>query len=603
MKKIYQFMVLCMMFAISLCIGNCTQAEAAVSLNQKDATVCIGGKTTLELNGTSKSAKWSTSNKKVAKVGSAGVVTGISKGEAMITARVGNAKYRCNVVVNETYGANVSSVTMKREASVMLTFTKDAVVTYKIQDPGVCSASWGNWSGNEIPLNLTPKKVGATYITCSNGANNETVRIRVRVKKVPVNISGVQAATSDGGDFICGQNKMRVSFRQDRASKNTVLYFLSRSGETIGTKRLGAVPAGKTYSTSWDGRDDKGENYEGEFRLKVVADGYTTRRWHYYTCYAKSPFLRGTGTREKPYEVADAGHLEKMADFPSRHFVQVQDIDLRSEIISNIFPADRPFMGSYEAKPQEESFRILNYNGNTSLFGKIGVEGELNHVTVSDARITGTGQARSAVLAEVNQGMVMNCTVDAAVIYSASATDASLLVVENGGVIDKCTAQGTVYSYGNMAGGIVYNDQRVIRTKVEASLNLSASGGILTASGQELYVGGIVAVNGQAAFIDACESNCGIRAAGILSEPAKLYMGGIVGKNIGQVRDGSAFGRFPLEYTSSLFGDVQGGMVAGENDGMITGVTYYETAGRKASAAGNGREDSLRPLANINEEG
>lgn len=603
MKKIYQFMVLCIMLAISLCIGNCTQAQAAVSLNQKNATICVGGKTTLEVSGTSKPAKWSTSNKKVAKVGSAGVVTGISKGEATITAKVGNVKCQCRVVVNETYGANVSSVVIKRESSVTLTFTKNAVVTYKIQDPAICGASWGSWSGNEIPLNITPKKVGTTYITCSNGANNETVRIRVRVKKVPVNISGMQAVTSDGGDFVCGENKMRISFRQDRTSKNTVLYFLNRNGETIGTKRLGAVPAGKTYSTSWDGRDDKGANYEGEFRLKIVADGYTARRWHYDRAYAKSPFLRGTGTREKPYEVADAGHLEKMADFPDRHFVQVQDIDLRSEIISNIFPAERPFMGSYLGKPQEEGFRILNYNGNTSLFGKIGVEGELNYVTVSDARITGTGQGRSAVLAEVNQGMIMNCTVDQAVIYSASATDASLLVVENGGVIDKCMAQGTVYTYGSMAGGIVYNDQRVIRTKVEASLNLSMAEGITVPGGQELYVGGIVAVNGQAAFIDACESSCSMQAAGVLPAPAKLYMGGIVGKNVGQVRDGSALGRFPLEYTSGVFGDAQGGMIAGENDGMITGVTYYETAGRKASAAGNGREDNLKPLPNMNEEG
>ena len=37
-------------------------------------------------------------------------------------------------------------------------------------------------------------------------------------------------------------------------------------------------------------------------------------------------------------------------------------------------------------------------------------------------------------------------------------------------------------------------------------------------------------------------------------------------------------------------------MIAGENDGMITGVTYYETIGRKSSAAGSGHEDSLHPL-------
>ena len=43
-------------------------------------------------------------------------------------------------------------------------------------------------------------------------------------------------------------------------------------------------------------------------------------------------------------------------------------------------------------------------------------------------------------------------------------------------------------------------------------------------------------------------------------------------------------------------------MIAGENDGMITGVTYYETPGRRSCAAGSGREDNLHPL-NIHGEG
>ena len=601
MKKFYQFIVGCVLLAVSLCIGHSTQTQAAVRLNQTNATICIGGKTTLEVSGAAGPVKWTTSNKKVAKVGSAGVVTGIRKWEAMITAAVGKTKYQCRVIVNETYGASISSVTLKRESSVLFTFTKDAVVSYKIQDPDICGAEWGRWSGNEIPLNLTPKKVGVTYITCSNGANQETVRIRVRVQKVPVNMLHLLAETSDGGDFICGENKMKITLRQDRKSANTILYLIGRNGETIRTKEFGAVAARKNHSFLWDGKDEKGVDYEGEFRLKVVADGYTTRNWHYYRSYAKSPFFSGTGTRDHPYQVTSAEHLERMAQFPSRHFVQTQDIDLRSDIISQIFSEEHPFMGTYNAKPQEQNFKILHYNGNTSLFGVIGVEGELNDVIISDARITGTGQEQSAVLAEVNQGMLMNCAIEKAVIYSASATDAALLAVENSGIIDRCRVHGTIYTYGCMAGGVIYNRQRVIRTKVEADLNLSASGEV--ANKEELYVGGIAAVNEQTAFIDACESNSKIQAAGTLHTPSRLYMGGIVGRNAGQVRDGGALGQFPLESTSNLVGESNGGMIAGENDGMITGVTYYETTGRKTSATGSGRENSLKPLRNGNVEG
>ena len=246
-----------------------TDTQAAVGLDQTNAAICVGSKIKLKLNGTSEPVTWSTSNKKIARVGSAGVVTGINKGKATITASAGGTQYTCQVVVNETYGANVSSVVIKRQESVTLTFIKDAVVTYKIQDPDICSASWGSWSGNEIPLHITPKKVGTTYITCSNGANNETVRIRVRVKKVPVNISEIRAVTSDEGDFVCGENVMQITFRQDRTSRNTILYIIGRNGETIHTMKLGVVPARRTYYAFWDGKNDLGVNFEGEFRLKI----------------------------------------------------------------------------------------------------------------------------------------------------------------------------------------------------------------------------------------------------------------------------------------------------------------------------------------------
>lgn len=600
MKKIYRFIVLCMMLAVSICMGQRTQAEAAVRLNQTSATICIGMGTTLEVKGTSKAVKWVSSNKKIAKVNAVGVVTGVSKGTAVITAQIGNTQYQCRVTVNETYGAEESSIKIKRPYSVRFVFTKNAAVTYKIQNSDICGASWGSWDGNEIRLQIIPKKVGTTYITCSNGANDETVRLRVQVLKVPVEITEIHAETNDGGDFICEENTMRLSFRQSRASKKTMLYLISRNGEIIRTMQLGAVPAGSVYTVSWDGYHDNGGRYNGEFRIKLVADGYTTRNRHYYTCYAKSPFRSGDGTKEKPYEVASAEHLEKMVSFRNRYFIQVQDINLRSEIINNIFSEEQPFIGSYNAKPGDVNYKILHYNGNTSLFGVIGSQGELNNVIISEARITGTGQERTAVLAEVNQGALVNCTVDQAVIYSASDTDAALLSVKNEGMIDQCSAYGTVYTYGSMSGGVVYNDQRIVQTTVEASLNLSAEDDI--AVEKELFVGGVAAVNGQFAFIDACESSCSIQAAGVLHVSASLYLGGIVGKNQGQVRDGNALGHFPLEYTNNLIGDAQGGVIAGENDGMITGVVYYETTGRKSCATGNGRENSLNPLKNPNEE-
>lgn len=600
MKKIYQFAVFCFILTASLCTGYRMPAYGAVSLNQSSATICVGSKTALKVEGTTKKVKWTTSNARIAKVGTKGVVTGVKKGKATITASVGSKKYKCRVTVNQTYGASESSVSIKRSASVMFTFTQDAVVTYKIQDTNICSASWGSWSGNEIPLNIVPKKVGTTYITCSNGANQETVRIKVRVTKVPVKVTRFKAATDDGGDFVCGLNKIKLSFRQDIDSKKTIVYLMNKNGETVRTLRLGTVEGGKNQSVVWDGWTDSNTKYNGEFRMRVSADGYVTKDQEYYRCYADSPFEDGCGTKSHPYEVTSADQLSKMAEFNGRYFVQTKDIDLRSELVNTIFSAEKPFSGSFNAKPQDVNYKILYYNGNASLFGSIGPKGELENVTMSEARISSTGLERTAVVAENNQGTISGCVVDQVIVYSASSTDVGILAVENNGVIDGCRVNGTVYTYGNMGGGVLYNRQRMIRTRIEVRMNLSAAEDITDK--EQLYVGGIAAVNEQRAFIDECESNCTLRASGTLPKSSHAYLGGIAGRNLGLVRDGGSLGYFPLDYTEGLRGDVQGGIIVGDNGGMITGVSYYETAGRKISAAGNGREDSLRPLINPNEE-
>ena len=56
--------------------------------------------------------KWTSSDKKVAKVSSKGVVTGVKKGKATVTAKLGKKKYSCKVTVNDTYGANTTSISI-----------------------------------------------------------------------------------------------------------------------------------------------------------------------------------------------------------------------------------------------------------------------------------------------------------------------------------------------------------------------------------------------------------------------------------------------------------------------------------------------------------
>jgi len=84
-------------------------AQAKVSLNKKKAQITVGSSLSLNVKGTKKKVKWSTSNKKIATVKSTGKVkckvTAKKAGKATVTAKAGNKKYKCKVTVVKKSGS------------------------------------------------------------------------------------------------------------------------------------------------------------------------------------------------------------------------------------------------------------------------------------------------------------------------------------------------------------------------------------------------------------------------------------------------------------------------------------------------------------------
>lgn len=79
-----------------------TPAEAsAARISKASKTLLKGQSFTLRVKGTSKKVKWSSSNRSVARVNSAGVVKGKKVGTAVITAKVGTQRYTCRVTVRQ----------------------------------------------------------------------------------------------------------------------------------------------------------------------------------------------------------------------------------------------------------------------------------------------------------------------------------------------------------------------------------------------------------------------------------------------------------------------------------------------------------------------
>ena len=110
----------CLTLVVTLC-SVAANAATAPKLNKTKATIEAGKTVTLKVkNAGKKKIKWSTSQKTVAKVSSAGKVTGVNSGKATITAKVGSKKLKCTVTVKDRAKLNVKKVILEPGYSYQL---------------------------------------------------------------------------------------------------------------------------------------------------------------------------------------------------------------------------------------------------------------------------------------------------------------------------------------------------------------------------------------------------------------------------------------------------------------------------------------------------
>lgn len=103
-KAFHRFFVLLLIlsFTFTLIRTENTYAAGTVNINQTSKTLYAGDKSNelqLELYNAKGTIKWSSSNSKVAKVNSKGLVTAVSKGTATITAKHSGKSYTCKITV------------------------------------------------------------------------------------------------------------------------------------------------------------------------------------------------------------------------------------------------------------------------------------------------------------------------------------------------------------------------------------------------------------------------------------------------------------------------------------------------------------------------
>lgn len=97
-----------------------TAVTPTISLNRTVLVLSIGDKESLKVNGTEETVAWSSSDPTVASVTSSGDVTALAKGNAVITAAVGEESVACTVTVkseDDTSGDNSTTTTKPNDTT------------------------------------------------------------------------------------------------------------------------------------------------------------------------------------------------------------------------------------------------------------------------------------------------------------------------------------------------------------------------------------------------------------------------------------------------------------------------------------------------------
>ena len=191
--------------------------------------------------------------------------------------------------------------------------------------------------------------------------------------------------------------------------------------------------------------------------------------------------ISGSGTTSNPYVISTQKDLDFVNDFPGKHYVLANDINLSGSW--------EPLCGS-------------SGDGFTGVFDGQGY-------TVSNL----TTEGSYGGLFRNNKGTIKNVNV---VIAESGTTGTSGLVYYNNGTISDCIVKGDIVSTNDYVGGICSrNNSTISQCKFEGNVES-------TKSNSTIYVGGITGYN-----------NSKISASAVIGNVAsnKAYVGGIAGYN------------------------------------------------------------------------
>lgn len=184
-----QFILVTLLLAIiMIAIPQSIEAAPKVQLNKKKITMVVGEQRTLKVKNTTKSIKWSSSKKRIAKVDKKGVVIAKKQGTATITAKVGKQKFNCKVTVKDSPALEKKAVIcVGRKMQLKVTGTAKKI-TWKSENRKIVKVNKKGW--------ITGVSQGIAKITAMAG--NKKLICKVKVKEAVNEITAELSVSNTG---------------------------------------------------------------------------------------------------------------------------------------------------------------------------------------------------------------------------------------------------------------------------------------------------------------------------------------------------------------------------------------------------------------------
>lgn len=152
---------------------KCKVTVEEPKLSKKSVSVYVGKNTTLKVSGTKQKVSWNSSNRKIASVSNKGVVKGLKKGTATITAKVGNKKYNCKVTV-KIKSVPVNKININKK-SISLEVGEKVTLKATVSPSNATNKKiiWSSSNSSVVSVNskgvVTAKGEGKAYIYAEAG--------------------------------------------------------------------------------------------------------------------------------------------------------------------------------------------------------------------------------------------------------------------------------------------------------------------------------------------------------------------------------------------------------------------------------------------------